>query len=230
MDEPEILFLHALPLDGSMWDGQREALGAKSIAPTLYGSGETVTEWAEAALSLTQSSRLVLVGCSVGGSCALEIANLAPERVAGMVLIGTKANRRADPLFHAQALRVIREEGRDAAWKRYWRPFFHPDTPKTVLASAYAMMMRQSREDLARGTDVFHTRPGRADLLSRLSCPVVIVSGDQDTAPGLKTSAAQAQMAPNGKLHVIKGSGHYVPFEQPAGLNSLLNEFIVTCR
>lgn len=230
MDEPELLFLHALPLDGSMWDAQRAALPFASLAPTLYGLGETLTEWAEAALSLTQKRSLVLVGCSVGGSCALEVAHLAPERVTGIVLIGTKANHRADPLFQAEAVRLIREEGRDAAWRRYWLPLFAASSPQVVTDVAYDMMMLQSPDDLVRGIDVFHTRHGRANVLASQSCPVAVVTGEQDPAPGFGTSRAQAEMVPNGNLHVIKGSGHYVPLEKPADLNRLLNEFIMICR
>lgn len=230
MDQPELLFLHALPLDGSMWDAQQAVIPFDSLAPTLYGLGETLTQWAEAALSLTQTRNLVLVGCSVGGSCALEVAHLAPERVAGMVLVGTKADHRADPSFQAEAVRVIREEGRDAAWRRYWRPLFDADSPHAVTDAAYRIMMRQSEDDLVRGIDAFHARRSRADILAGLSCPVAVVTGEHDPAPGLTISCAQAGMAANGSLHVIKSSGHYVPLEKPADLNRLLNAFVKACR
>ena len=42
MSGTELLFLHALPLDGSMWAGQMELLPGASFAPTLYGMGDSV--------------------------------------------------------------------------------------------------------------------------------------------------------------------------------------------
>jgi pimeloyl-ACP methyl ester carboxylesterase len=47
-------------------------------------------------LRLAKGDRLIVVGCSVGGSCALELAVAAPDRIAALVLIGTKAERRPD--------------------------------------------------------------------------------------------------------------------------------------
>lgn len=226
----EILFLHALPLDGSMWDAQRSAISLPSHAPALYGFGETLADWAKGALALTDSRKLILVGCSVGGSCALEIAALAPERIAGMVLIGTKANCRPEPLFRQEAVRVIREEGKEVAWQRYWQPLFAASCNESVVASAQDIMMRQSIDHLVRGVDVFHTRAGRADLLRILSYPIAVLTGEYDNAPGLKASRAQAAMAPFGQLHVIGSSGHYVPLEQPGGLNLLLQGFVAACR
>jgi len=83
----ELLFLHALPLDGSMWAGQKQLLPGSTYTPTLYPFGDSIEAWAAAALKVAKGDRLVVVGCSVGGSCALELAVAAPERVAALVLI-----------------------------------------------------------------------------------------------------------------------------------------------
>jgi len=70
----ELLFLHALPLDGSMWAAQKQLLPGLTYTPTLYPFGDSIEAWAAAALSMAKGDRLVVVGCSVGGSCALELA------------------------------------------------------------------------------------------------------------------------------------------------------------
>jgi pimeloyl-ACP methyl ester carboxylesterase len=44
--------------------------------------------------------------------------------------------------------------------------------------------------------------------------------------PRPKASAAQADAAPRGSLHVIPECGHYVPLEQPEHLNSILRDVI----
>jgi pimeloyl-ACP methyl ester carboxylesterase len=102
--QPELLLLHALPLDGSMWAGQMDLLPDATHAPTLYDFGESVEQWAAAALKLLYGDRLIVVGCSVGGSCAIEVAVAAPDRVAALVLIGTKAAHRPEPALHEDAL------------------------------------------------------------------------------------------------------------------------------
>ena len=230
MNGLEVLFLHALPLNGAMWDAQRSAIFAPSHAPTLYHFGRRLEEWAEGALAMTKGGRLVLVGCSVGGSCALEIAALAPERIAGVMLIGTKADCRPDAGLMAEAIQAIRSGDRELAWERYWRPLFAPAAGREVLDHARAMMMEQSADDLVRGVEAFHSRPSRAALLPQLDCPVVVITGEHDRAPGIGTSRLQAQAASRGTLHVVKDCGHYVPLEQPSSLNTLLSDFLATCR
>src|SRR6476646_3280874 len=83
----ELLFLHALPLDGSMWAAQKQRLPGSTYTPTLYPFSDSIEAWAVRALNIAKGDRLVVVGCSVGGSCALELAAIAPGRVAGIVLI-----------------------------------------------------------------------------------------------------------------------------------------------
>ena len=96
-----LVLLHPLPLDGSVWDDEMRALSPRTLAPTLYDLGDTISEWAEAVLDLAGPGPLVLVGNSVGGSCAVEVAHLAPERVRAVVLGG--ADRRL-----ARAARALR--------------------------------------------------------------------------------------------------------------------------
>jgi pimeloyl-ACP methyl ester carboxylesterase len=224
--ELELLLLHALPLDGSMWAGQMALLPGATYAPTLYALGDSVEEWAAEALKLVKGNRLIVVGCSVGGSCALEVAVAAPDRVAALVLIGTKAGHRPDPALHASALEILQQKGVEDAWRVFWAPLFSSSADNQVISDATRMALRQSPQDIARGVTAFHSRPGRDQFLSSFPRPVVIVTGANDVAPGLAVSAAQARSAQQGRLHVVPACGHYVPLERPAQLNSLLREVI----
>src|SRR5882724_3064882 len=147
----ELLFLHALPLDGSMWAGQKHLLPGSTYTPTLYSFGDSIEEWAAAALKLAKGDRLVVVGCSVGGSCALEVAVAAPDRVAALVLIGTKAGHRPDPALHASALETLREKGLEEAWNVFWAPLFSRSASSQAIDDAKQIMLRQSPLDIARG-------------------------------------------------------------------------------
>lgn len=229
-NRPELLLLHALPLDASMWVNQIDLLPADTVAPTLYRFGDRIESWANSALAEAKGNRLVVVGCSVGGSCALEIAALAPERVAALVLIGTKADHSPDRALRDAALRTIATDGLEAAWEAYWAPLFSPHISTEVVAQARALALRQSPDELARGINAFHTRPSRGQVLMDLACPIMVVTGADDVAPGPETSARQAEMARLGRLHVIPDCGHYVPMEKPAVLNDILREVIAESR
>jgi pimeloyl-ACP methyl ester carboxylesterase len=88
------------------------------------------------------------------------------------------------------------------------------------------IFLRQSTREIENGISVFHTRPSRGQTLSTFSGPVAIVSGAEDRAPGLKTSAAQASSARDGALIIIPDCGHYVPLEKPERLNDILRDII----
>jgi pimeloyl-ACP methyl ester carboxylesterase len=222
----ELLFLHALPLDGSMWAGQKQLLPGTTYTPTLYSFGDSVETWAAAVLKVAKGDRLVVVGCSVGGSCALELAGAAPDRVAALVLIGTKAEHRPDPALHSSALETLQEKGLEQAWKVFWAPLFSRSANSQVIRDAKLIMLRQSPLDVARGVTAFHSRPSRDQFLSAFPRPVIVVTGADDIAPGPKVSAAQANSAQHGRLHIVPECGHYVPLERPEYLNSILREVI----
>jgi pimeloyl-ACP methyl ester carboxylesterase len=223
----ELLFLHALPLDGSMWVAQQQLLPGSNHAPTLYSFGDNIEAWAAGALNVTKGDGLVVVGCSVGGSCAIELAIVAPERVAALVLIGTKAAHRPDPTLHASVLQTLEEKGLEEVWKVFWVPLFSRSADALVIENAKQIMLRQSPTDLARGTTVFHTRPSRDQFLATFPRPVIVIAGADDISPA--RSKAQADSAPRGRLHIVPECGHYVPLERPAILNSILQEVITAC-
>jgi pimeloyl-[acyl-carrier protein] methyl ester esterase len=225
-EKPELLLLHALPLDGTMWVAQMQLLPGATHAPTLYGLGETVEDWAAAALKLSKGNRLIVVGCSVGGSCAIEMARLAPDRVVALVLIGTKVAHRPDPDLRESALRTIREKGMTEAWRVYWAPLFSSSADPHAVAAARQVALAQSPEGVSRGVTAFHRRPDRSDFLSKFDRPVFIVTGADDRAPGPRISAKQASAAPAGSLHEVANCGHYVPLEQPEALNAILRSVV----
>jgi pimeloyl-ACP methyl ester carboxylesterase len=222
--EPELLLLHALPLDGSMWAGQMALLPGATYAPTLYALGDSVEEWAAAALTLVKGDRLIVVGCSVGGSCALEVAVAAPDRVAALVLIGTKAAHRPDPALHAYALATLQRKGLEEAWRLFWAPLFSNSAGSWVIEDAKRMALRQSPQDVARGVTAFHSRPSRDQFLAKFPRPIVVVTGAEDIAPAV--SAAQARSARQGRLHIIPACGHYGPLERPEVVNTILRAVI----
>jgi pimeloyl-ACP methyl ester carboxylesterase len=127
--------------------------------------------------------------------------------------------------MHARALNILGQAGVKAAWATFWDPLF-ADGNAEARSRALQLALSHPPEDIARGTTVFHTRPDREALLSELEIPVVFVTGADDTAPGPESSARQAALARNGRLHVIGDCGHYVSMERPKELDAILREVI----
>ncbi len=114
----KLLLLHPLPLDGSVFSDDLRSLVDDCVAPTLYDEGPDLAAWAVAALDAVGDGPVVVVGNSIGGSCAIEVALLAPTKVKGLVLCGAKAGHRPEPDVRDEALDLLDCQGIDAAWER----------------------------------------------------------------------------------------------------------------
>jgi pimeloyl-ACP methyl ester carboxylesterase len=210
------VLLHPLPLDGSVWDDVVPLLDAPidapAIAPTLYDLGDTITQWAHAVLDLAGSGPVTLVGNSIGGSVAAEIAHLAPERVTALVLVGAKPGHRPEPALCDEAVRILSTDGIDAAWQRYWAPLFAPDAEPEVIDGALRAARSLPLDAIIRGVRAFHGREDRSSVIDEVRCPVVVARGEHD--PISRATAA----------HVVPGSGHYVPIERPVAMAALVDQ------
>src|SRR3954468_7875090 len=96
---PEIVLLHEGICDSRMWDAQWEAwsrsyrllrldfrgYGRSPIEPGAYSSARDVLE----VMDRHEFERSAVVGVSLGGRVALEVALAQPERVAALVLVGS---------------------------------------------------------------------------------------------------------------------------------------------
>lgn len=226
--DPGLLLLHALPLDGRMWAGQCDLVPERTYAPNLYEFGDSVTAWAEGCLDRFPAERLVVVGCSVGGSCALEILNRAPERVAALVLIGTKAHHDPEPAFLAAAVRLIETEGVEAGWRRYWEPLFDFPGHDAARELCEKIALEQSPEHLIKGLRAFHGRASLEHVVAESHCPVHIVTGGLDSYPGLAYARDLTGMTSNAQMHVVDGSGHYVPAVKPDEITAIVSKVMRT--
>lgn len=219
-----LLLLHPLPLDGTAHPAGLWNLGVDVVAPTLYGVGDDLADWATAAIDAVGDGPIVVVGTSIGGSCAIEAARLAPTRVAGLVLTGTNPGHRPEPALRDEALRVLDEQGVAAAWARYWRPLFGPSVPAEIVDGAEATATRVGATALASGVRAFHGRADRSGFLASCRLPIAVVSGEHDIRPDRSRSLAAS--LPTATFHLLPGTGHYVPIEAPEALTAVVRDVL----
>jgi pimeloyl-ACP methyl ester carboxylesterase len=213
LPRPAVVLLHAFPLDERMWDGQRAALaGFDVVAPNLYRlDGRSIEEWAGAVLGQT-SAPLVAVGASMGGYCALAMARQAPDRVAGLLLVGSRAapdspERRR---VREEAIRTLRESGVEA-----WNP---------------EVAGERTADELIRATEALRDRPDAADVVASFGGPLVLVVGDADELLPVAEARAVVASARDGRLEVVAGAGHIVNLDQPERFNAVLSDFLARWR
>jgi pimeloyl-ACP methyl ester carboxylesterase len=222
-----IALLHALPLDGRMWDGQLPALAGHEVhAPTLYGLGAGTDEWALGVLREVPG-RLVAVGASMGGYTAGAIARLAPERLEAIVFAGSRADADAPerrPL-RDEWIRIAREQGGEGMWEAVAKGFFPPGADPAVVERAHAIVREQEPEGLVRAVEAIRDRPDSTEAVTS-GIPLLVVAGAEDPLIPVEVGERLAAASPNGRVEVLDGCGHLPAMERADEFNRILVSFL----
>jgi len=222
-----IALLHALPLDGRMWEPQLPVLaGHKVHTPTLYGLGSGFDGWGLGVLQQVPG-KLVAVGASMGGYTASAIARLAPERLDGLVLVGSRADPDAPerrPL-REEWIRIAREQGGEGLWEAAAKNFFTPQADPAVVARAHEIVVEQDPEGLIRAITAIRDRPDSTEAVTS-GIPLLVVAGAEDHLISAEVARELAAASPNGRAEVIEGCGHLPGMERADEFNRILTTFL----
>lgn len=229
---PVLLFIHGAGANGEMWREVAERLGrcCWSLALDLPGHGRSTgpgsatiggySAQVEELIDQLAPGQAVVVGNSMGGAIALQLALDCPQKLRGIGLVGTGARLRVLP----EIFETIRAD--------------FPAAVKKIAGFALSEhrsneMARRMEQELGQGDpqviyDDF-LACDRFDAMGRISqiqLPALVVCGRQDQLTPLKYSEYLASQLSRATLKVIEACGHAPMIEQPARLSQALEEFL----
>jgi len=151
----------------------------------------------------------VLLGHSASCQIVVAAAAVAPQRVAGLVLVGPTTDPRARgwPALAARWLRTAAHE-RPGQVPQLVRDYAHTGPGSMLRGMAAA---RRHRIDRALGA---------------VRCPVLVVRGRHDRIAPRDWTEALAAVAPRGRAQTLPAGGHMVPITHPAALASAVGAFL----
>lgn len=162
-----------------------------------------------------------LVGASMGGAIAQEIAIRHPARLRTLtsIMSSTGEPGLAQPTPEAmQILMAPTPADRDAYLKRYlqtWAvlrgPGFPLDEARDAERGARNFERGLNPAGVARQLAAIMASGSRKDALAAVKAPALIIHGDADPLVRLDGGEATARAIPGAKLLVIKGMGHALP-------------------
>ncbi|WP_420563404.1 alpha/beta fold hydrolase [Thalassobaculum sp.] len=169
-----------------------------------------------------------LLGFSMGGFVAREIALTAPERVAALILIGTSA-RATTEAEHARKeaiLSQLAETGFKGMSRRALSRGLHPDHPDrdALVARLRAMGAELGGAVMARQLQA--TRVDGYGDLPKIAAPTLVVAARDDLLRPLAELEALAAGIPNARLEVFEDCGHIIPMEKPDQLAESIMAFL----
>lgn len=236
---PPILFLHGWTLDERMWAPQMEGLSARypAIALDRRGFGRSTAPAAldkeagdiAAILDALSIKACTVVGMSQAGRVALDFALRYPESVKALVLQGAQLDGFRPAANEAEAIpldayRALARAGKLDQLRETWRahPLMHVTNAKAGDIVDEILQDYDGRDLLAPPS---HLAIG-PDALSRIGAPMLVVTGDQETASRRLVADAIAEGAPNARRATIENAGHLCNLCNPDQYNAVLAAFL----
>lgn len=225
-----------------VYDGPGNGMSDRVTDPERYTAHAYAAD-AAAVMDACEIERAVAVGLSLGALYALELADIRPGSIVGLVLVG--ASLQLGPVLPQRD--GIRDRFLDPApepptgWDRYnleyWHRHYGEFTEWFFAEALSEPHSTKAREDAVAwaaetGPDVLQAQalqppPRRpvADVLTELRCPTLVVHGDDDRITSHDVGVEAARLS-GGALVTFAGSGHIPNLRDPVRFNRLVHDFV----
>jgi len=236
-----LVFVHGAGNDHSVWNLQARYFahhGWSVLAPDLPGHGasggnplpsiEALADWLLALLDHEQAEDVHLVGHSMGSLVALEAAARAPQRIAGLVLVGSNVPMPVAPVL----LDAARDErGRAHAMINQWSFSAAGRLGAGAVPGQYApqinlrLMERQPDGVLFVDLAACNAYQRGLEAASEVRCRTLLVCGEKDqmTPPRNQQGLRGAlSLAAELRIETIADCGHAIMAEKPDQLTDAL--------
>ncbi len=244
MQGKTVVFLHAFPLSGEMWEEQRKFLEEKDYtvyAPTYPGFGgfkdmgfRTICEyadWVREYLNHRGVSEATFVGLSMGGYVLLALMEMYPGMVRGAVLSNTKSTadtpearkRRYELVDRLEKERSIDFLIDDMLDRLFYRKEEH------IISRARYLMSLASIEGVKSALLSMAARKDRTPILQN-DIPKLMIGSDRDVFSTPRDIEHMFENARNATLYMFEDVGHISSMEVPHMYNRVLYDWLTSIR
>jgi 3-oxoadipate enol-lactonase len=245
-DGPALVFIHAGVADHRMWEPQVEEFSSqyKVVRYDLRGFGKStmpeepfaLRDDLLAVLRHLDIGKATLIGCSMGGTAAIDFTLEHPEMVEALVPVGSGLGgwnnwSEESTRLMTEMMSALQKGDMDAAFEisaRYW--IDGPSRDASRVDAKYRERARQLHREnfspeLFRHTEV-PLDPPAIRRLSEIKCPTQIVIGDCDAQDLQKVANHLATEIAGARLTTIANAAHLPSLEHPVEFNRMLREFL----
>jgi 3-oxoadipate enol-lactonase len=241
-----VVFLHAFPLNQSMWDEQIDAFSPDYRIITFdwrgFGAstqGErrvTMDVFAEDLRGLIDALQIesaTICGLSMGGYAALAFYRRFADRVKSLILCDTRATADTE---EAKATRLhtaesVRASGPSAIAGQMTTKLLGTTTIGTrpaLVARVQEMIESNRSEAIVQAQEGMAARSDSNEVLGRIDCPTLVVVGSDDQLTPQEEVKRMADGITGARFEVIPQAGHLPNLERPAEFNRLLADFLAS--
>lgn len=244
---PVVVLLHALLLDGSIFDHQALFLasqGYRVIVPDYAGHGfsarvapdQTVAAMARQVFEVLVQKEItepvILGGLSMGGYVSFAAFEAYRERIKGLMLMDTRAvpDTADEATNRRRAAELIRQAGSVGPLAATMMPrLLGKSTVKyqpQVWKSVAEILDRMDVEAACDALMALASRPDRRPMLAAIDVPTLVLVGQEDVISTPAEMAGLAQAVAGSVFSEIAGAGHLVTVEKPDAVNQSILMFL----
>jgi len=239
--DPGVLFLHGLGSCSEDWGLQIPIVSERYwvLALDMPGHGQSsqpagwpsIEDMALPTASVVKEhseSPVHVVGLSLGGAVAMQLALAHPETVRSLTLVNTFAKLRSGSsgLFRKLvriAFVVLGRMDRVGGWVAAG---LFPESEQELLRQAAAERIASNPRGAYLRAIWAATRFDIRDRLNEINIPTLVVAGELDTTVSMNAKKELASHIPGAQLVVIPDSGHATPIDAAEAFNRTLLDFL----
>ncbi len=174
----------------------------------------------------------VVVGHSLGGMAALQMALMAPSRLRGLVLLSTSAEaEKPERRSQLSLMSMTINMGGMNRWlaRRVARAFFSSSFARRSPAPIKAWRRRlraMPKRALLQALEAVRDRPSVVDRLGTLGMPALVMGTREDPVAEPAQAETMARRIEHARLLMLPGGGHALPMEHSRDLVQALHQFM----
>jgi pimeloyl-ACP methyl ester carboxylesterase len=233
--KPPLVLIHGAGGTHMHWPATLRRLADQAVyAIDLPGHGhskgpgrDTIAAYREVVYAFCQTlslNRIVLAGHSMGGAITLDFALHYPQRLAGMMIVGSGARLRVAPAI----LDGIRSDF--PATAKLLAEWTHDPRAPEQLKRLYVQRLMENDPNVLYGDFVACDHFDLRSDLARIQTPALVVCGTTDQMTPVKYSEFLAQNLPNARLALLPEVGHMAMLEAPEDMATEVETFLAEQR
>jgi pimeloyl-ACP methyl ester carboxylesterase len=195
---------------------------------------DTLYEDAAALITVLCDGPVHFVGLSMGGFVGMRLAARRPDLVKSLILLETSAN--AEPVENLPKYKMlnglVKWVGVIGPIASQVMPIMFAESwlanPKNVQEIEFwKNELKSNKRSVTGPVEGVIYRKGLEKELQNITCPTMVVVGDEDVATKPEKAKYIQMSIPNAVLHLIPSAGHSSCIEKPEIVNRLLDEWLL---